>query len=116
MRSRGDRGAMRLNESAITQHHIEQQIRKRGDEIENEDTAHTREISKRNERDLRGERKRDVEPRAANPGFRRVERPERVDERARDGAADHEDELAIKMRIFAPKDEEKGGGEKPRAR
>ena len=76
-RSRG-----KTAKSAITQDEVEKQVREIGNEIENKNVGDARKIRYWNERDLGGERKRNVKPRTGNPGLGCVQRPDRSGERA----------------------------------
>ncbi len=66
--SLGD-GEVRITETAKAQNEIEEEIGNGGVEVEEKNTADTRKIGERNERDLRGKREGNVKPRAGDPCF-----------------------------------------------
>jgi hypothetical protein len=65
--SRGRR--LKRAKPPITQHDIEHKVWDRGVNVEGEHAGNTGKIRERNQRDLRGERERDVKPRARDPSL-----------------------------------------------
>src|SRR4051812_7125100 len=92
-------------QSAPTHDDVEREIRHGGKKIENENAGDAREISEWNEGELRAERERNVKPCAMNPRLRRIQRPKRAGQRGDDGAADHEKQFSIKVRVFVAENE-----------
>src|SRR5438270_1822584 len=105
-------GGLPAPETAITERDIQKQNRDRGDKVKSEDAGHAGKIRERDEGELGAERERNIKPGAGDPGFGRVQRPQRARHRSDDRAADHEQQLATEVRIFVSQDEKELAREK----
>src|SRR4030095_5899414 len=105
----------RMAKTAITQTDVKQEIRKSGEEIKGQHSAHGREVDERDEQQLGARGKGNIEPRADNPSAGGVQRPEDAGDHVERRAADHEEKLALQMRISVSQDKKKFVRQKGRA-
>src|SRR5256885_6464011 len=93
-------------EPAITQDEIQKKTRDRGNKIEGEDAADAGKIREGNQGELSGDGERDVKPGAGDPCFGSVQRPKRACHCRDDRAADHQQQLAVEVRVFVAENKE----------
>src|SRR2546430_15139455 len=105
-------GRSEIAEASITQREIEEQTRRRRNQIKNQDAGNTGKISEWNERDLGDESKRNIKPRAADPCFGGVQKPERAAQSGDYCDTDHQEKFAMEMAVAVAENKKKLIGQK----